>query len=177
MITKACYKYQHSKDKDKDPLVKSVAEIITSKSFIGFTIHGHTGENVFFAAYDPRGSAPTDVLTGGEVNRYLCEALGLAGKDGMSSLKDSTAHYFHRCEVAMKDTYLRINRDMIALWNPDSLKFLWKKADPGDTALPGITDNDIVMKIQKRGATYTIPAYKNFYYVNTEQKVLKSVMV
>jgi alkaline phosphatase len=175
-IINGCNKARRG-NKSREELTKSLADIITSRSFIGFSTKGHTGEDVFFAAYDPRATAPTGVLKNGAVNRYLSEALGLVQADGTSALRDSTERYFHRFKAAMENMYRRINRDTVACWNSDSRAFIIKKADCGDTALAGIANGDIVMKMKKKGAVYAVPAYKNYYYVNGEQRALRTVTV
>jgi alkaline phosphatase len=176
-IGKAYGKFQKSATKDKDDLKKTIARIITARSFIGFNTYGHTGENVFFAAYDPRGIAPCGVLTGGEVNKYLCGALGLSDARGNGSLRDSTERYFARYPVKSGVVYRRVNRDTIIVWNKDSLKFLGRTVDKADSSLAGIENGDIVLRVKKRGLVYTIPAYKNYYYIEGTMKSLKTVIV
>lgn len=53
---------------------KLTAWIITKRTFLGFTTLGHTGEDVFFAAYDPRSMAPTGLILNNEVNEYMQQA-------------------------------------------------------------------------------------------------------
>jgi alkaline phosphatase len=163
--------------KGKDDFAKIIAEIITSRSFIGFTTHGHTGEDVFFAAYDPRGKNPHGLIRSDMVNQYLCASLGLTNDKGKSALKDSTAVYFEKYPVGPERPYKRVNKDTVALWDKDSLKFIRKSFDCRDTALPRIANGDIVLRVKKGGTIYTIPAYKDFYYFNAEMKPLKSVTV
>ncbi|MDR1780396.1 MAG: alkaline phosphatase [Tannerella sp.] len=57
-----------------------ISKLITSKTCFGFTTGGHTGEDVFLAAYHPAGTPPTGMLTNVELNHYLAAALGLTGK-------------------------------------------------------------------------------------------------
>lgn len=52
-------------------LQKLTASIITNRTYLGFTTYGHTGEDVFFAAYDPRNIAPTGLILNNEVNEYM----------------------------------------------------------------------------------------------------------
>lgn len=66
-----------------------VANLITSKSCIGFTTGGHTGEEVFLAAYHPAGTIPTGMVTNVELNHYLAAMMGLSGQ-----LDDLTASCF-----------------------------------------------------------------------------------
>jgi alkaline phosphatase len=57
-----------------------MANLITSKTCFGFTTGGHTGEEVFLAAYHPEGSIPVGMHTNIELNRYLCSLFGLEGE-------------------------------------------------------------------------------------------------
>lgn len=54
-----------------------MAHIITSRTCFGFTTGGHTGEEVFLAAYHPQGSLPIGMNTNIEINEYLCNLFGL----------------------------------------------------------------------------------------------------
>lgn len=57
-----------------------MAHIMTSRTCFGFTTGGHTGEEVFLAAYHPQGTLPLGMNTNVELNHYLCAVLGLEGK-------------------------------------------------------------------------------------------------
>jgi alkaline phosphatase len=61
-------------------LTSFMSKLITSKTCIGFTTGGHTGEEVFLAAYHPQGTLPFGNLTNVDLNHYMCEAVGLKGK-------------------------------------------------------------------------------------------------
>ncbi|MCL1943365.1 MAG: alkaline phosphatase [Candidatus Azobacteroides sp.] len=67
---------------------KLVTTIVTSRTCIGFTTTGHTGEDVFLAVYHPKGDIMTGVIHNTEVNRYLQQVAGIG------SLADSTKKYF-----------------------------------------------------------------------------------
>lgn len=63
-----------------------VAKLITSKTCIGFTTGGHTGEEVFLAAYHPEGTVPTGMVTNIELNHYMAAMMGLSGRlDGLTA--------------------------------------------------------------------------------------------
>ena len=63
-----------------------IANLITSKTCIGFTTGGHTGEEVFLAAYHPAGTVPTGMVTNVELNHYLAAMMGLSGRlDGLTA--------------------------------------------------------------------------------------------
>ena len=67
-----------------------MAHIITSRTCFGFTTGGHTGEEVFLAAYHPQGSLPIGMNTNIEINEYLCNLFGLTH----DSLETLTAENF-----------------------------------------------------------------------------------
>lgn len=56
-----------------------VANLITSKTCFGFTTGGHTGEEVFLAAYHPEKKQPLGMHTNVELNHYMARILGLSG--------------------------------------------------------------------------------------------------
>ncbi|OAV75721.1 Alkaline phosphatase 4 precursor [Bacteroidales bacterium Barb7] len=70
-------------------LTSFVAKLLTSKTCFGFTTGGHTGEEVFIAAYHPQGDIPLGRRTNVELNKYLCDVLGLP-----SSLDEITGRIF-----------------------------------------------------------------------------------
>lgn len=55
----------------------SIVKIMNSHTYFGFTTGGHTGEEVFLAAYHPKGDLPIGMNTNTEINQYLSAALGL----------------------------------------------------------------------------------------------------
>lgn len=57
-----------------------LSKLITSKTCIGFTTGGHTGEEVFLAAYHPQDTRPFGMHDNIELNRYLCALFGLEGR-------------------------------------------------------------------------------------------------
>ena len=59
-----------------DALNGFMAKIITERSCIGFTTGGHTGEEVFLAAYHPENTLPIGMNTKIEMNAYLCALFG-----------------------------------------------------------------------------------------------------
>jgi len=77
-------------------LSKTVAKILNDSTCFGFTTHGHTGEEVFLAVYDPR---PAQRMTGHhtniELNTYLRSSLGL--KQSLESL--TNAHFAKHTDI------------------------------------------------------------------------------
>lgn len=55
----------------------TVIGIMNSRTAFGFTTGGHTGEDVFLAAYHPQGNVPMGMNTNIELNKYLCDVVGL----------------------------------------------------------------------------------------------------
>jgi alkaline phosphatase len=81
-----------------------LASLIASKMCIGFTTRGHTGEEVFLAAYHPEGTLPLGMHTNIELNAYLCALFGF----NRDLLDELTGQYFarhtevfkgHSCEI------------------------------------------------------------------------------
>jgi alkaline phosphatase len=63
-----------------------IAKLLTSKTCFGFTTGGHTGEEVFLAAYHPEGDVPMGVLTNVDLNHYMCALFEIKGElDEMSN--------------------------------------------------------------------------------------------
>ncbi len=54
-----------------------LVRIMNSRTYFGFTSGGHTGEEVFLAAYHPQGNIPLGMNTNIEINQYLFDAVGL----------------------------------------------------------------------------------------------------
>ncbi|MBK5719986.1 alkaline phosphatase [Dysgonomonas sp. Marseille-P4677] len=67
----------------------SIINIMDSHTYFGFTTGGHTGEEVFLAAYHPNGDIPVGMNTNVEINHYLRAALGLS-----TSLEEMTSEIF-----------------------------------------------------------------------------------
>jgi alkaline phosphatase len=65
-------------------LTKIVAGILDNHHCFGFTTHGHTGEEVFLAVYDPTPNRLTGNHTNVDLNNYMRQSLGLAELDPLS---------------------------------------------------------------------------------------------
>lgn len=70
-------------------MVSSIINIMNSHTYFGFTTGGHTGEEVFLAAYHPNGDLPIGMNTNIEINQYLFDAMGLK-----TSLAEMTKEIF-----------------------------------------------------------------------------------
>ncbi|NDV95653.1 alkaline phosphatase [Dysgonomonas sp. 521] len=64
----------------------SIIKIMNEHTYFGFTTGGHTGEEVFLAAYHPNGDLPIGMNTNTEINQYLADALGI--KTTLSEMTD-----------------------------------------------------------------------------------------
>ena len=65
-------------------LAKVVAEILDKNTCFGFTTHGHTGEEVFLAVYDPTRNRLTGNRSNIELNQYFRKTMGF--KQSLESL-------------------------------------------------------------------------------------------
>ncbi|MCD8172772.1 MAG: alkaline phosphatase [Alistipes sp.] len=54
-----------------------IARKMNEAHYFGYTSGGHTGEDVFLAAYHPAGNLPLGVNTNTELNNYMADAMGL----------------------------------------------------------------------------------------------------
>ena len=70
----------------------SIVSIMNSRTYFGFTTGGHTGEEVFLAAYHPNGDLPIGMNTNTEINQYLFDALGLKTSLGEMTKEIFTKH-------------------------------------------------------------------------------------
>jgi alkaline phosphatase len=57
-----------------------IAKIMNVRTHFGFTTFGHTGEDVFLAAYHPQGDLPIGMNTNIEINHYISDVLDLQTK-------------------------------------------------------------------------------------------------
>ena len=81
-------------------LTSFMSKLLTSKTCFGFTTGGHTGEDVFLAAYHPdRESLPVGMHTNIELNHYLCALFGMTH----GTLEDLTAQNFVPHTEVFKD--------------------------------------------------------------------------
>ena len=83
-----------------------MAQIITARTCFGFTTGGHTGEEVFLAAYHPQSSSlPLGMNTNIELNEYLCNLFGFTH----DTLEELTAKNF----VAHTDVFKDYNCEIV----------------------------------------------------------------
>lgn len=60
---------------------RTVAQILTNRSPIGWTTTGHTGEDVFLAVYHPQNYRPMGLVQNSDVNKYMQEIFGIESLD------------------------------------------------------------------------------------------------
>ncbi|GBU08173.1 alkaline phosphatase [Bacteroidales bacterium] len=60
------------------PLMWRITTIMNDVTCFGYTTTGHTGEEVFLAAYHPHGDVPMGMNTNVEINKYLYDVSGLS---------------------------------------------------------------------------------------------------
>ena len=65
-----------SVDREKN-MKRAIVNIMNKHTWFGFTSGGHTGEEVFLAAYHPQGDVPMGMNTNIMINAYLSDVLGL----------------------------------------------------------------------------------------------------
>ena len=70
---------------DKYLLPVTIAQLLSRDTYIGFTSHGHTGEDVMLAAYHPANYRPSGVIKNTELHRYLTEILDSPNLDSLTS--------------------------------------------------------------------------------------------
>lgn len=58
-------------------MTSAIKDIMNARTYFGFTTTGHTGEEVFLAAYHPQGDIPVGMNTNIEINHYLSDVAGL----------------------------------------------------------------------------------------------------
>ena len=57
-------------------LARTVSAIMSARTPIAFTTHGHTAEEVFLACYHPGGKTPKGVIYNTDLHRYMAGLLG-----------------------------------------------------------------------------------------------------
>lgn len=70
----------YMKVSDGKNMIAKLVDIMNKHTYFGFTTGGHTGEEVFLAAYHPNGDVPMGMNTNIEINHYLSDAVGLEKK-------------------------------------------------------------------------------------------------
>lgn len=72
---------------DKYLLPQTVAGIINKSSYVGFTTHGHTGEDVMLAVYHPGNYRPVGRIKNTHLNAYMTEILDAPDLDSLTEAR------------------------------------------------------------------------------------------
>ncbi len=70
-----------------------ISGIVSNRTTIEFSTHGHTGEELFLAAYHPKENLQLGMLDNIEINRYICNLLGLNGALDALTASHFAKHY------------------------------------------------------------------------------------
>lgn len=132
-----------------------LAKFMTDKTCFGFTTGGHTGEEVFLAAYHPKKDIPGGVLFNFEINDYICRLMDIRGK-----LPELTGKYFVKHTDVFKDmdcsvdTTLEDKHPVLTVRN--SQKSLMLKDDSNVAVIDGkeIKLNSVVVYVDKNNTFY-----------------------
>ncbi len=68
---------EYTKASDGKNMAHVIIRIMNKHMWFGFTSGGHTGEEVFLAAYHPQGDIPLGMNTNVQINAYLFDVLGM----------------------------------------------------------------------------------------------------
>ncbi len=75
--TQSMVEGDYMKVSNTDNVISATNKIINSHICFGFTTGGHTGEEVFLAAYHPDGTIPLGMNRNVEIHQYLCDVMEL----------------------------------------------------------------------------------------------------
>jgi alkaline phosphatase len=89
-----------------ESLTNLIVKTLNSRMYFGFTSTGHTGEEVFLAAYHPKGHIPLGNLRNNEINNYLFRAAGLK-----KPLKTLTSEIYARHTDVFKGMNMSISKN------------------------------------------------------------------
>jgi len=70
-----------------DLLPNEVARLISDHTCVGFTTHGHTGEDVMLAVYHPGNIHPLGVVKNVELNEYMTRILAVPNLDSLTEAR------------------------------------------------------------------------------------------
>jgi alkaline phosphatase len=131
-------------------LSRTIAKIITDKTYLGFTTTGHTGEDVFLAVYHPDGYNLSGVVQNTKVNGYMREISGNVNLDSLSTI------YYSRDSVALQGLS----------WN------IIPKTDSANVVNYGKL---VVRKTPKSKMRAEIKAYTDYITIYNNTKVVKTI--
>ena len=79
-------KNQGKNKKNPTEINKIVANIINSRSYVGWTTSGHTGEDVFLAIYHPTQNRPMGLVKNTDINKYMCKLFEIQSLDSLTNV-------------------------------------------------------------------------------------------
>jgi alkaline phosphatase len=138
------------KAKASTGLVRAVAKVITEHTYISFTTHGHTGEDVMLAAYHPSGYRPTGVVQNSDINKYFRE---ISGNVNLDSLTDQ---YFCRDSVLLKN-------------------YVWNIQLKRDTANVPVDESIVIRKSAKSKIRAEVKAFTDYVTIFNGNKPVKKI--
>lgn len=77
MNSKNYHESDYMKVSDSPNMTANLIDIMNKRTYFGFTTGGHTGEEVFLAAYHPQEDLPLGMNTNTQINNYLFDVCGL----------------------------------------------------------------------------------------------------
>lgn len=88
-----------------------VGPMLSKRAYLGWTTHGHTGEEVFFGVYHPKGHRPTGVLQNTDIAHYMESLLGL-------NLRRLTQELYQPAENILRQKGADVTIDRSDEYNP-----------------------------------------------------------
>ncbi|MDR1372253.1 MAG: alkaline phosphatase [Dysgonamonadaceae bacterium] len=138
-------------------LKEKIGEILVDSTCFGFTTHGHTGEEVFLAVYDPTSNRMTGHHTNIELNHYMRESMQLP-----ISLEALTNEYFAK----HTDVFGQYNYELVEKKIEDTVKVEYKEEK-----------YDVTLQITNGAKQLIVKPYTNIVNLNGQDIKLNSVIV
>lgn len=110
-VLKAFYDEVQQSPKKLDQLVRVIAPMMSKRAGLGWTTHGHTGEEVFLGVYHPRNFRLTGVVENTDIAKYIARILRL-------NLEDTTKKLFVPAEAAFSSRGAEMSIDNQDANNP-----------------------------------------------------------
>lgn len=138
--------------------------------YLGFTTHGHTGEDVFLATYHPMNYRPSGVVSSREVNRYMTRILDLPDLDSLSeawySVDSAALSGFDREITGSQGHSPRL---IIRPPNRQNVRF---ELEPGTDFITVVHKNKVTGTIPLNSLVIYMPPIQHFFIPRDLRKVL-----
>ena len=128
-------------------LSSEIVKILNTHTYFGFTTGGHTGEDVVLAVYNPNNQAPQGMLTNIDLNKYICQLIGLD-----VTLDELTATYFVNHKKLFEGYTVKIDEKT------------------KDSDFP-------VLTVKKGKKTLVVPAFGAKAYINKKEVAIETPVV